>query len=168
MYKSEDLLHRFPFAADLFFFPDTEHQTDAPGAVRFYDASCTLTRPLRGHPLHWRGFWLCFCFCPGAKLFLAIWDRIYYTIRAYAGVMELVDVADSKSAGSDTVPVRARSPAPSRSKLCIACSDFFQKSERTHSAAPPFQPRPSGAGLASEDSNGSDLYCLTAPIGKAP
>ena len=30
----------------------------------------------------------------------------------YAGVMELADVADSKSAGSDTVPVRVRSPAP--------------------------------------------------------
>ena len=29
-----------------------------------------------------------------------------------AGVMELADVADSKSAGSDTVPVRVRSPAP--------------------------------------------------------
>ena len=27
---------------------------------------------------------------------------------------------------------------PRRSKLHIACSDFFQKSERTHSAAPPF------------------------------
>ena len=30
--------------------------------------------------------------------------------------------------------------APRRSKLHIACSDFF-KSERAHSAAPPFQPR---------------------------
>ena len=27
-------------------------------------------------------------------------------------MMELVDVADSKSAGGDTVPVRARPPAP--------------------------------------------------------
>ena len=31
---------------------------------------------------------------------------------------------------------------PRRSKLHIACSDFFQKSERAHSAAPPFQTGP--------------------------
>ena len=30
----------------------------------------------------------------------------------FAGVMELADVPDSKSGGSDTVPVRPRSPAP--------------------------------------------------------
>ncbi len=77
--------------------------------------------------------------------------------------MELVDVVDSKSTGSDTVPVRARPPAPRRSKLCIACSDFFQKSERTHAAAPPFQPRPACAGLASDDEHGSDIDCSTAP-----
>ena len=33
---------------------------------------------------------------------------------AYAGVMELVDVVDSKSTGSDTVPVRVRPPAPNQ------------------------------------------------------
>ena len=33
---------------------------------------------------------------------------------APAGVMELVDVADSKSAAGDSVPVRVRSPAPKR------------------------------------------------------
>lgn len=60
--------------------------------------------------------------------------------------------------------VRVRSPAPSRSKLCIACSDFFEKSERTHAAAPPFQPRPACAGLASDGENGSVMDCLSAPI----
>ena len=35
--------------------------------------------------------------------------------------------------------VRVAPLGPRRSKLCIACSDFFQKSERTHAAAPPFK-----------------------------
>ena len=35
--------------------------------------------------------------------------------------------------------VRIPPSAPSRSKLCIACSDLFYKSERAHAAAPPFQ-----------------------------
>ena len=72
-------------------------------------------------------------------------------------------MTDSKSVGGNIVWVRVPPPAPRRSKLCIACSDFFQKSERTHAAAPPFQPRPAYAGLASDDENGSDLNCLTAP-----
>ena len=41
--------------------------------------------------------------------------------------MELVDVVDSKSTAGNSVPVRVRPPAPRRSKLCIACSDFFSK-----------------------------------------
>ena len=65
----------------------------------------------------------------------------------YAGVMELVDVVDSKSTASDGVPVRVRPPAPRRSKLYIACSDFFQKSERAHAAAPPFQIEPTSLGF---------------------
>ena len=32
----------------------------------------------------------------------------------YAGVMELVDVVDSKSTASDGVPVRVRPPAPNK------------------------------------------------------
>ena len=49
--------------------------------------------------------------------------EIMYTVSAvsgvripisppFAGVMELADVVDSKSTGSDTVPVRVRPPAP--------------------------------------------------------
>ena len=48
--------------------------------------------------------------------------------------MELADVTDSKSVGSDTVWVQVPLPAPRRSKLCIACSDFFNMSEQAHSA----------------------------------
>ena len=45
---------------------------------------------------------------------------------------------------SDAVPPRA----PRRSKLCIACSDFFvQKSERAHAAAPPFRKKSRSAHL---------------------
>ena len=42
-------------------------------------------------------------------------EKILYNIKVslpHAGVMELADVSDSKSDGSDTVPVRPRSPAP--------------------------------------------------------
>ena len=51
-----------------------------------------------------------------------------------AGVMELVDVVDSKSTAGDSVPVRVRSPAPRRSKLYIACSDLFYTAVRTAAA----------------------------------
>ena len=61
--------------------------------------------------------------------------------------MELVDVVDSKAAASDGVPVRVRPPAPRWSKLYVACSDFFQKSERAHAAAPPFQIEPTSLGF---------------------
>ena len=43
--------------------------------------------------------------------------------------------------------VRNCYPLPRRSKLCIACSDLFYKSERAHAAAPPFQTEPAYAGL---------------------
>ena len=46
-------------------------------------------------------------------------------IKLYAAVVELADAPDSKSGGSDTVTVRPRPAAPCRSKLYIACSDFF-------------------------------------------
>ena len=83
------------------------------------------------------------------KFFLHLQNRRLSCIisLAPAGVMELVDVVDSKSTAGDSVPVRVRSPAPRRSKLHIACSDFFQKSERAHCAAPPFQIEPAALGF---------------------
>ena len=39
---------------------------------------------------------------------------VYYLLPISAGVVELVDTGDLKSPGSDTVPVRVRSPAPKR------------------------------------------------------
>ena len=44
----------------------------------------------------------------------------YYNPPVPAGMMELVDVADSKSAASDGVPVRLRLPAPRRRTLRTA------------------------------------------------
>ena len=46
------------------------------------------------------------------KFLLAIFEQMVYTNRETAGVMELVDVVDSKSTAGDSVPVRVRSPAP--------------------------------------------------------
>ena len=49
----------------------------------------------------------------GEKIFLAIWRALRYNVPVtHAGVMESVDVADSKSAGGDTVWVRVPPPAP--------------------------------------------------------
>ena len=46
------------------------------------------------------------------KFPLAILKRMLYNAHAPAGVMELVDVVDSKSTAGDSVPVRVRPPAP--------------------------------------------------------
>ncbi len=43
---------------------------------------------------------------------LAFSEKMVYTISVPAGVMELVDVVDSKSTDGDIVPVRVRPPAP--------------------------------------------------------
>ena len=49
----------------------------------------------------------------------------YNSLRQFAGVMELADVLDSKSSGSDTVPVRPRSPAPKNGILCKKSAVFL-------------------------------------------
>ena len=55
---------------------------------------------------------------------LTKWKKYAIIIMLCAGVMELADVSDSKSAGSDTVPVRPRSPAPGEQVL-VSRACFF-------------------------------------------
>ncbi len=56
--------------------------------------------------------------------------------------------------------VRVPSGAPRRSKLYIACSALFYKSERAHAAAPPFQLRPAllGSQLVGRPAGGYFLF----------
>lgn len=49
----------------------------------------------------------------------------YNSLRQFAGVMELADVLDSKSSGSDTVPVRPRSPAPKKTAFFVKRVPIF-------------------------------------------
>ena len=56
----------------------------------------------------------------------------------YADMAELADAHGSGPCESNFMEVQVLLSAPRRSKLYIACSDFFcKKSERTHAAAPP-------------------------------
>ena len=54
-------------------------------------------------------------FTSKANVSLAKEGKVLYNTRENAGVMELVDVVDSKSTASDGVPVRVRPPAPKES-----------------------------------------------------
>lgn len=58
-------------------------------------------------------------------------------IMLCAGVMELADVSDSKSDGSDTVPVRPRSPAPGEQVLVSRACFLLVSSFSSVSASPP-------------------------------
>ena len=63
------------------------------------------------------------------KIMLAFAPGMYYNIFVpFAGVMESVDVVDSKSTAGDSVPVRVRPPAPRRSMLRTAQKTQFRKS----------------------------------------
>lgn len=62
----------------------------------------------------------------GGKITLAILRRFGYNSKvSSAGVMELVDVVDSKSTAGDSVPVRVRSPAPRAEDLRRRSSALF-------------------------------------------
>ena len=70
---------------------------------------------------------------------------------APAGVMELVDVVDSKSTAGDSVPVRVRPPAPRRSKVRFAPTSFYACGQKDVIRPPPCSSFPTAtrcAGLA--------------------
>ena len=75
---------------------------------------------------------------PDAKVSLEFCALILYNIKSLnAGVMELVDVTDSKSVGSDTVWVRVPPPAPRRSKVRFAPTLFYScGTKERHPPAP--------------------------------
>ena len=81
------------------------------------------------------------------KLSLAKRTSFMYNTSGVAGVMELVDVADSKSAASDGVGVRVPPPAPRRSKVRFAPTIFYQNRHPLRSLAPPLQIEPAALGF---------------------
>ncbi len=60
----------------------------------------------------------------------------------FAGVMELADVLDSKSSGSDTVPVRPRSPAPLKLRQSETDIKSLQTTASEASLSVPRSPAP--------------------------
>ena len=59
------------------------------------------------------------------KKFLLFFTLYIIMATLHAGVMELVDVVDSKSTASDGVPVRVRPPAPKIHKHLWELVDFY-------------------------------------------
>ena len=73
----------------------------------------------------------CGCiFATKSNVSLAKVGKVLYNTLENAGVMELVDVVDSKSTASDGVPVRVRPPAPNKKERLLASLFYFSKELR--------------------------------------
>ena len=66
------------------------------------------------------------------------WSNLKRKLKA-EGSVELYEKIVQLKMTAQVLENRHCHPMTRRSKLCIACSDLFYKSERTHAAAPPFQ-----------------------------
>ena len=98
-----------------------------PGASIYGVSQFLSVHPARGSGV----LGLCFRYPQTRKIILAFYLVMRYNIHVgFAGVMELVDVVDSKSTAGDSVPVRVRSPAPEidrfRQEACrfLFCKNF--------------------------------------------
>ena len=64
--------------------------------------------------------------------------------KAWSGIEVVITGLTRNQLTGNRPWVRIPPAPPRRGKLCIACPDFFQKSGRAHSAAPPFPTKPEG------------------------
>ena len=74
------------------------------------------------------------------------WSNLKRKLKA-EGSVELYEKIVQLKMTAPVLENRHCHPMTRRSKLCIACSDLFYKSERTHAAAPPFQIEPAALGF---------------------
>ena len=85
--------------------------------------------------------------CPKSPYFsMVLRDSKYQVLLRYARMCNRFEITRNQFVGNHTW-VRIPPAAPRRSKLCIACSDLFYKSDCAHAAAPPFQTANACAGL---------------------